>query len=232
MNEYPFNDEQKIKAFDILMKSYYQKNFGQLAKADIDLLMFHFYMDAIINNDCQSESNRCSDYNISKDLGITQQRVRNLKIKEQLRFPRKINIKDDFLSLIKQARYDKNTKKISLCIRDPNLFIEIQNLIEEQGGFIDLQLNSKVLSLREEYFVDLLLMLEPDDSKEKIIEILKDEFNNYDIELIEGKSIGKRMIEKGLAASTLFGNLVNTYECTSKIITLVAQLLQVNNHTL
>lgn len=68
--------------------------------------------------------------------------------------------------------------KISLCIRDPNLFIEIQNLIEEQGGFIDLQLNSKVLSLREEYFVDLLLMLEPDDSKEKIIEILKDEFNN------------------------------------------------------
>lgn len=75
--------------------------------------------------------------------------------------------------------------KISLCIRDPNLFIEIQNLIEEQGGFIDLQLNSKVLSLREEYFVDLLLMLEPDDSKEKIIEILKDEFNKYDIELIE-----------------------------------------------
>lgn len=122
--------------------------------------------------------------------------------------------------------------KISLCIRDPNLFIEIQNLIEEQGGFIDLQLNSKVLSLREEYFVDLLLMLEPDDSKEKIIEILKDEFNNYDIELIEGKSIGKRMIEKGLAASTLFGNLVNTCEGTSKIITLVAQLLQVNNHTL
>lgn len=122
--------------------------------------------------------------------------------------------------------------KISLCIRDPNLFIEIQNLIEEQGGFIDLQLNSKVLSLREEYFVDLLLMLEPDDSKEKIIEILKDEFNKYDIELIEGKSIGKRMIEKGLAASTLFGNLVNTYEGTSKIITLVAQLLQVNNHTL
>lgn len=105
-------------------------------------------------------------------------------------------------------------------------------MIEEQGGFIDLQLNSKVLSLREEYFVDLLLMLEPDDSKEKIIEILKDEFNKYDIELIEGKSIGKRMIEKGLAASTLFGNLVNTYEGTSKIITLVVQLLQVNNHTL
>lgn len=53
---------------------------------------------------------------------------------------------------------------------------------------------------------------------------IKDEFNKYDIELIEGKSIGKRMIEKGLAASELFGNLVNAYEGTSKIITLVAQL--------
>lgn len=46
-----------------------------------------------------------------------------------------------------------------ISIPDPNLFYEIQNFLEEQGAYIDKQLNSKLLVIREEYFADLLLPL-------------------------------------------------------------------------
>ena len=57
-------------------------------------------------------------------------------------------------------------------IPDPNLFIEIQNFIEDQGAYVEKQLNSKILQLRIEYYIDLIVALEPDTSRKKIIKEL------------------------------------------------------------
>ena len=83
-----FKDEDKIKFFDEIASRFYEANFGQFSKADFELLMFKFYIQKMIsdnkNGDNTIDYSLCSDYKISKDLGITQQRVRNLKVKNQL----------------------------------------------------------------------------------------------------------------------------------------------------
>lgn len=79
-----FTDEEKIKNFDKLAEHYYNTNFGTVPKSDIDLLMFSFYLDHLIiecsDKDFVLDYNKASDYVISKTLGITQQKVKNLKV--------------------------------------------------------------------------------------------------------------------------------------------------------
>ena len=37
-----FNDAEKIKMFDVITKHFYEANFGQASKSDIELMMFNF----------------------------------------------------------------------------------------------------------------------------------------------------------------------------------------------
>lgn len=84
-----FSTEEKIENFEKISQYFFQSNFGEMSKSDIELLMFSFYLDNIIAHSTDKNGvlnySACSDYNISKDLGITQQRVRNLKIKKAVK---------------------------------------------------------------------------------------------------------------------------------------------------
>ena len=199
-----FTNEEKIKAFDRIAKCFYNKNFGQKSKSDLDLLMFDIYLKNLINQNKDKrgiiEFNKCSDYLISRELGITQQRVRNLKIKDNLVYPDKDldwekEWKVALTSLIENARIDN--KKITLNIPDPNLYLEIQNFIEKNGAYIEKQLNSKILQMRIEYFIELMIALEPEEEKQKIIKKLKKQFkdSNKDEKRFDEKQIGKSLIE-------------------------------------
>lgn len=74
---------------------------------------------------------------------------------------------------MKNARYDEKTQRISLNIPDPNLFLEIQNYLEEKGAFIDIQLNRKILQMRAEYFVELSLLLENEENRKEVIKKIR-----------------------------------------------------------
>ena len=212
-----FSKEDKAQCFDKLADHFYKANFGQMSKADIELMMFDFYLCQMIKDhkaaDGSIDYNECSDYKISQDLGITQQRVRNLKIKKQLVYP--VDYKWDvaFAKLIKNARYDPITQKITLNIPDPNLFIEIQNFIESRGSSVEKQLNSKILQMRAEYFIELVVSLEPEESRKKIIKNLKKQLHKSDKEnaAFDSKNIGKTLINGGI-------NLVDTAANLSTIL--------------
>ena len=79
--------EQKAEAFDEIAELYYDKNFGTASKSEIDVLMFSIYINRILEQS-ESEMNTYSDYILSKYLGITQSKVKNLKIKKELIYPR------------------------------------------------------------------------------------------------------------------------------------------------
>ena len=86
MAEYvTFEPDEKIQLFDEIADCFYKANFGQISKADMELMMFRFYIEKMISSNMTEDGTidykKCSDYKISKDLGITQQRVRNLKFK-------------------------------------------------------------------------------------------------------------------------------------------------------
>lgn len=208
-----FTLDEKIKAFDEIADRFYKSNFGQASKADFELLMFSILLKKIVsdnsNRDGIIDFNKCSDYQLSKILGITQQRVRNLKIKSQLVYPIKFDWQSALASLLENARFDPATQKIMLNIPDPNLFIEVQNYIEENGAYIEVQINKKILQMRVEYFIDLVISLEEETQRNKIVKEIKKRLKeaNKDETKFVDKEIGKSLIKATVNITDIVANI-------------------------
>ena len=197
-----FTGSEKISCFDRIASHFYSRNFGQMSKSDIELMMFDIFMKKMIEDNRDTNGtvdySKCSDYRISQELGITQQKVKNLKVKSQLVYPVDYDWKLALAKLIKNARFDKQTQKVTLNIPDPNLYLEIRNFIEEQGAYVEVQLNSKILQLRAEDFVDLALALEPENSRQEIIKYFKENFKEHhkNDAVFTDKRIGKFLMSE------------------------------------
>ena len=186
-----FDDNDKKNAFDQIAALFYKKNFGSASKSDVELLMFHLYMEAIIKKN-QIENTHiisysaCSDYKISRQLGITQQRVRNLKVKKELVYPQEyFNWKESFASILsdeKNVHFDE--KNVRINIPDPNLFDAIQDFVEDNGGYIEWHWNRKILEMKKIYLVQIALFLEKGENKTKIEKYLYNHFSEEKIENI------------------------------------------------
>lgn len=72
-----FSTEEKANMFDQIAGHFYSRNFGQTSKTDLEVLMFNFYLRQMERTHPHALN---LDYLISKELGITQQRVRNLRL--------------------------------------------------------------------------------------------------------------------------------------------------------
>lgn len=199
-----FTDKEKAEMFDIIAARFYQRNFGQTSKSDLELLMFHFYMEKLLSNNKDDfgviSFNACSDYKISNELGITQQRVRNLKVKKQLVYPAEFDWIKALAALTEEARFERHNQMVSINIPDPNLFIEIQNFIEEQGGYIEAQINPKLLKMRLEYYIQLIIKVEGEDTEKKILKRIRPI-------LLKGSKTEDRI--EGLTTSKLFSKADN-----------------------
>lgn len=171
-----FSNEEKIKAFDQIAEMYYNRNFGTASKAEIDLLMFKFYYEAAISKSRNEESGvidyrACSDYKIGKQLGLTEQRVRNLKRRKELVYP-----SEDF-DWVKELAHLLSDEKcvniengsVIISIPDPNLYAAIEDFISDKGGYLNYHLNSKVLDIKIEYLTALAVEFEDEETKKKIV---------------------------------------------------------------
>ena len=233
MQYFEFNKDEKAEMFDEIASRYYNRNFGQMSKTDMDLLMFHFYIEKISSVSTSGDGTldylQCSDYKISKELGITQQRVRNLKVKNQLVYPSKEerDWKKEFAKLTENARYDQVSKKVIVNIPDPNLYLEIQNFIEEKGAFVEKQLNSKILQIRAEYYIDLVISLEPIDNRKKIIDELRKQLRSGGSEdaAFDETNIGKSLIDGAVNITTVAANLTTLVSPQNHIAAALFKLL-------
>lgn len=204
-----FTQEEKAKYFDEIAAHFYERNFGSISKQDMELLMFKFYLEKLIDSNLRADGtidyNLCSDYKISTDLGITQQRVRNLKVKKQLVYPKTFKWEKALAHLTENARYDSTTKKIVISIPDPNLYLEIQNYLESEGTYIEKHLNSKLLVIRAEYYIDLVVMLENAESRKKVIKELKKLFKDKNV--FDERHIGESIIKGAVDITTILANI-------------------------
>lgn len=181
--------EKKAQAFDMIAEKYYFSNFGMTSKADVDVLMFSLYIEQILSQG-NVDFTEYSDYTLSKLLGITQSRVSNLKVKKELQYPYvNFDWKKSFLKICEKATYSDG--KIKLNIPDKNLFLEIQNAIEEKGGFVEIQLNSKLLQVKLAYFLDLFLLVDDSVDRKEILRKIKQEKNDSDEKYVEGKTFSE-----------------------------------------
>ena len=209
-----FSTLEKAAAFDQIAAQFYEGNFGRMSKADLETLMFHLYIEQILK---QSEDNflTYSDFRLSKELGISQSRVSNLKVKKQLQYPHAFQWRDSFARVSQNARYEQG--KIKIQIPDINLYYEIKNAVEESGGYIDVTLTPKLLQISPGYFLDLLVALSEEEQRETFRNTLRDKLreNNKDQEFLEAAPLGRQLAgaAKDLAVS-----------CTSSLITSAVNL--------
>lgn len=198
-------DKKKADAFDRIAEKYYFNNFGTFSKSEIDLLMFDIYLEqSIINNKLNTNLvnyNAVSDYKMARNLGITPQRIRNLKIKKQYVYPVKFDWKESLANILND---DKNihivdNKTIKINIPDPNLFLAIQEEIEAEGGYLDIQLNSRLLSVPIDNFMIIVKLIFEEDEYDKICEKVIEKYNSINKE---------NKIEKGLATTKQITSIV------------------------
>ena len=217
-----FSPEEKAKAFDQIAKQYYDANFGTMQKADLEVLMFSLYLERILD---QSEEDMASysDYALSKLLGISQNRIRRLKEKKELKYPyRNFDWKKSFRRICEHVRYEN--KKIVLFVPDINLLNEIKNAIEEKNGIIEASFNSKLLVVAPEYFIDLVYAVSEDKERREIRKNLKNKLSdqNIDADFLERQSLGDMFKKNALSGGIeVICDLISS--CVPGIGAIVAQ---------
>lgn len=168
------SDELKARAFDKIAENYYFGNFGTMQKADIEVLLFSIYLEEILNQS-EEDMNTYSDYTLAKQLGITQSKVSNLKIKKQLQYPYEgFDWKKSFKRICKNARYENG--KIRINLRDKNLYYEIKNQIEKDGGYVEATLTSNLLIITPEEFLCLVELLMTEEEKDVLKKVLRKKY--------------------------------------------------------
>lgn len=192
--------EEKAKAFDLLAENFYAGNFGTMSKADIETLMFHVYIERILEKD-EHEFQAYSDFRLSKELGITQRRVSSLKEKKQLKYPREFDWKESFAQVSENARYENG--KIKIQIPDINLYYEVKNAVEESGGYVDVTLTRNLLKISPEYFLDLLVAVLEENDRDKIRRDLWERLcaKSKDREYLEREPLGTLLAGMGKEAA-------------------------------
>lgn len=101
----------------------FSNKFGSFTKTDYETLMFTAYLDSLPDEPIY-------DYLISQQLGITESKVRNLRIKSQLVYPKEVCWKEVLASAIKTGSYNEMENTLTITIEDPSCHAKIRYEIE------------------------------------------------------------------------------------------------------
>ena len=143
-----FSKEEKDILFTDLMNMYFKKNFGTKSKTDLETYLFSFYLEHLLDNEEEFD-----DYTLGRDLGITLAKVRSLKERKELIYPREgFDWKKSFLHYAENAKYDENKRLIKFSIPDVNVIKEARYFFEKNGYYDEYQLNPKLFQCPLEAF--------------------------------------------------------------------------------
>ena len=228
-----FSKPEMEQAFRMVSARYFERNFGTMAKTDFETLLFSIYIEHLLDNNQPFD-----DYTMSKSLGSTQSKVRTLKLRKELQYPReKFDWTTAFADDLKRASFDAESKKVRVLIPDVNVLTELRYFVEKNGWYDEYQLNPRLFQCRVDFFLNIISELAKeslslDDEAEKTIKeiekqtpdgvvkkALKDILNGSIVDgtkkllLYAGKEIGVKVLEKipiaGEAASEIAAALIN-----------------------
>jgi len=155
--------KRKASNYDEICELFFKKNFGTTPKTTIELLMFHQYMERLEKENPDPAVpgtilyENISDFKIGRFLGITPARVNNLKLKEQLVYPKKdSNWEKYLLKSLGNVKYNESKQTIELTVQHPWLFSQIQDYIESNHGQVYIQLNRNLIDLPLDSYIMLV----------------------------------------------------------------------------
>lgn len=186
-----FPEQIKAELFDMIAEEYYFGNFGTMSKSEMEVLMFSIYIDRILEVS-EEDISSYSNYNMSRWLGITQNRVNSFKEKKQLLYPREYDWKAAFLRICQNADIDNGY--IHINISDRNLFLEIKNAIEEDGGYVEGTLTQNLIKVKPSSFIGLLYIIAEENDRAEIRKLVQDKMPKLK-ELSESPEYGLKDIK-------------------------------------
>ena len=146
-----FSRKEKIALFNKIEQHYFVQNFGTMTKSDFETLLFSEYIEHRIKNKLPFD-----DYSLSKELGITQSRIRALKERKELKYPyENFTWQIAFAESVKNAKVDPNDHYVKMIIQDINVMNEVRNFIEVNGWYDECSLNKKLLRIPLDCFVEI-----------------------------------------------------------------------------
>lgn len=197
-----FLPEEKAAAFDKIAEKFYRRNFGQMGKADLEVLMFSIYIEQ-----CLEKGLRYDDYTLAVQLGIPESRVRTLKVKKELQYPYKnFHWEEAFQECIRHAKYDDKKALVKVSITDPNVKREVENCIDQLNFYSEYQLNTKLLQMRPDQFVELCIHLYSEETvngklTKEGFKTLESQLRNSEAsELIKSRNVIETIRKDGIGA--------------------------------
>ena len=188
----------------------FTKRFGTFSKSDYEVLMFTIFQDSLAHS--------VRDYDISIALGITESKVRNLRIKSQLLYPKKLEWTGELAKSIERGYYDKTRKQITITFENPSVQSFVKNLVEKQCGVVWQSLNAKQLILPIESFLLLAAFAEKDEEEvlNSIRKALQKETKKTTV--IEKQKFKERFLQNIPDVASFIASLVSIYNAGQPII--------------
>lgn len=155
-------------SLDRAIEEYISRGFGSMNKSDFELYIF---------NRWYQQHNSYSDYEISRELRITESKVKKLKYEAALKYTtegdeERLNKKIE--ELLHHVQYRKQSEKLSFLVRDKYLRDYIAFVLEKDGRYTDSSFNSNIVSLYIDDFVHLLDTTTSKETKNKILQLAKE----------------------------------------------------------
>ena len=194
----------------------FTNRFASFNKSDYEVLMFTAYLDSIEEDPL--------DYDISIALGIPESKVRTLRVKSQLQYPREIKWEEKLTLAIKKGTYDPVQKQITITIEDPSVRNRIKHEVESHYGTANLSFNTKQLILPVESF--LILAACAEENTDEVIKKINKELRSFEIKEIERANFNNRFLKSVNNIGAIVNSLASLYTIGTGIINAVTLLIQ------
>lgn len=150
-----FDDKEQREIVSQIESMYFSQNFGSTSKTDFELFLFAKYIQSRLRMHAPVD-----EYSLSKELGITQSRIRSLKERTGLKYA-ELNPVDwrkelaDALQNVKFEGKENGERVAKVIVQDVSVMNEVRHIIEEKGWYDDCSLNKKLLTIPLDCFVEL-----------------------------------------------------------------------------
>ena len=150
-----FNDNEKNDIVKQIELMYFSQNFGSTSKADFELFLFAKFVQSRLRMQLPVD-----EYSLSKELGITQTRIRSLKERMGLKYAdiNPVNWRDELANALQNVQFegkDNGERFAKVIVQDVSVMNEVRHAIEEHGWYDECSLNKKLLTIPLGCFVEL-----------------------------------------------------------------------------
>lgn len=196
----------------------FTRRFGTFSKSDYETLLFTIFLDSL--------DSPARDYDISIALGITESKVRNLRIRSQLLYPKELKWQDELAIAIQHGAYDSYSKQITVTIEDPSVQNLIKNIIEKNFGTVGQSLNVKHLVLPVDSFLLISAYAEQDPEKtlKELNNIVQEQSKS--INVIEKRTLKTRFLQNIPDIPQFIATALTIYDIGCPIIESVLQMVR------